>query len=250
MKNPTRVEKKMKRRKRFFRFILILLLFSLMMVIVLKTDIFVINDIKVMGNNNISKDILIKASTINIGENIFKISTRSGENNIKKLPYTKEINIIRKFPKGIIIEIIERKEIAQIKDISSFILIDSEGHILDVKDAQKENLPTILGLKIENKDSVDNVFSKIKSNLNVEFISEGYKIGLLQKMKEVDMANNNNINITLNDGIGVAFGTHDNVIYKLNFLDEILKDIKKDEVPCTMILMNKGENAIIVTEDQ
>lgn len=245
MKKPTRVEKKMKRRRNFFRFILSLSLISLLMVFALKTDFFVINDIKVIGNKNITKDILINASSINIGENIFKISTSSGEKSIKKLPYTKEINIMRKFPKGIAIEITERKEMVQIKDISSFILIDEEGQVLDIKDNNKENLPIIIGLKIKNKKPGNNIFSDIESRKKLDFIKEGYDIGLLQKIKEVDMVDNNNIKLTLIEDIGVAFGTLNNVKYKLDLLDEILRDIRKDQIPVKMILMNKGDNPII-----
>ena len=245
MKKPTRVEKKMKRRRNFFRFILSLILISLLIVFALKTDFFVINDIKVIGNKNITKDTLINASSINIGENIFKISINSAERNIKKLPYTKEINIMRKFPKGIVMEITERKEMAQIKDISSFILIDEEGQVLDIKDNNKENLPIIIGLKIKNKKPGNNIFSDIDSKKRLDFIKEGYDLGLLEKIKEVDMADNNNINLTLIEDIGVAFGTLDNVKYKLDLLDEILRDIRKDQIPVKMILMNKGDNPII-----
>lgn len=245
MKKPTRVEKKMKRRRNFFRFILSLILISLLIVFALKTDFFVINDIKVIGNKNITKDTLINASSINIGENIFKISISSAEKSIKKLPYTKEINIMRKFPKGIAIEIVERKEMAQIKDISSFILIDEEGQVLDIKDNNKENLPIIIGLKINNKKPGNNIFSDIDSKKKLDFIKGGYDLGLLQKIKEVDMADNNNINLTLIEDIGVAFGTLDNVKYKLDLLNEILRDIRKDQIPVKMILMNKGDNPII-----
>lgn len=245
MEKTTRVQKKIKRRRNFFRFILSLILTSLLMIFALKTDFFVINDIKVIGNKNITKDILIKASDINIGENIFKISIRSGEKNIKKLSYTKEINIMRKFPKSIAIEIIERKEMAQIKDISSFIFIDEEGQVLDIKDNNKENLPIIIGLKIKNKKPGNNIFSDIDSKKKLDFIKVGYDIGLLQKIKKVDMADNNNIKLTLIDDIGVAFGTLDNVKYKLDLLDEILNDLRKDQIPVKMILMDKGDNPII-----
>ena len=57
MKKPTRFEKKMKRRKDFFKFILSLILVSLLMVFGLKSDFFIINDIKVIGNNNIKKEL-------------------------------------------------------------------------------------------------------------------------------------------------------------------------------------------------
>ena len=134
MKKLTRVERKMKRRRNFFKFILLLLLMALGGVLALKTNFFIIDKIEIIGNNKIPKEDLITASSINVGENIFKISIKSGEENIKKIPYTKEIRIKRKFPKKITMEILERKEIAQVKDISSFLIIDKEGNILSLKD--------------------------------------------------------------------------------------------------------------------
>lgn len=249
MRKISRVEKKMKRRRMFFRILLIISLISIMFVLALNTDIFIIDNIKVVGNNKISKDIIINASSINTGENIFKISTRTGRKTIEKLPYVKEAKIKRKFPKGILIEIKERKEIAQIKEISSYGFIDIDGYILDIVDVQNDKLPLILGFNIENKKAGDNLFSEIEFKNKVEFISEGNSIKILQKMKEIDMVDNNNVNILLNNSIPVAFGTLDDVKYKLNLLNEILKDIEKKQIPCKMILMNKGENPVIVLNE-
>lgn len=249
MKKLTKLKRKMKRRRNFFRFLLLLFLISLGIVLALKTDFFIIDNIKVVGNNKIEEDMLIETSSIKVGENIFKISIKSGEENIRKLPYTKEIKISRKFPRTINMEIVERKEIAQIKSISSFLLVDNEGNVLDLKDAESESLPIIIGLQIDKKSHGDNVFSEIESESEVQFISEGLDIGLLKKMEKIDMENNGDVKITLTNGISIAFGTLDNVIYKLNLLDGVLNRIKKEEIPCTMIFMNKGENPIIVIEE-
>lgn len=249
MRKISRVEKKMKRRRMFFRLLLIIFLIFIMFVLALNTDIFIIDNIKVLGNNKISKDIIINASSINTGENIFKISTRTSKKTIENLPYVKEAEIKRKFPKGILIEIIERKEIVQIKEISSYGFIDIDGYILDIVDIQNDQLPLLLGFNIGNKKAGDNLFSQIEFEQKKEFISEGNSIKILQKMKEIDMADNNNVNILLNNSIPVAFGTLDDVKYKLNLLNEILIDIEKKQIPCKMILMNKGENPIIVLNE-
>lgn len=249
MRKLTRVERKMKRRRNFFKFILLLLLISLGGVLALKTNIFIIGKIEIIGNNKILKEDLIRSSSINIGENIFKISIKLGEENIRKLPYTKEIKIKRKFPRRISMEITERKEIAQVKDISSFLIIDNEGNILDLKDDENENLPMIIGLEIDNKILGDNIFSDMEFDLKVEFIKEGYDIGLLNQIKQIDMENIDSINIKTYDDINIAFGNLNNVRYKLNLLDSTLDYIKDEEISCTMILMDKGENPIIVTDE-
>lgn len=249
MRKISRVEKKMKRRRWFFRLLLLVSLIFIMFVLAINTDIFIINNIKVLGNNKISKDIIINASSINIGENIFKISTRASEKTIENLSYIKEAKIKRKLPKAIIMEIIERKEIFQIKEISSYVFIDIDGYILDIVDNQNENLPFFIGFNIDNKDPGDNIFAEIELEQKVEFILEGQSIKILQKMKEINMVDYNNVNILLNDGIPVAFGTLDDVKYKLNLLNEILLDIEKKQISCKMILMNKGDNPIIVLNE-
>lgn len=250
MKKLSRVEKKMRRRRFFFRFLLLISLVTLLFALALNSSFFVIDNIKVLGNNKILKDNIIGASSINIGENIFKISTKAAKQNLRKLPYVKEVKIKRKLPKGIIIDIVERKEIVQLQEISSFILLDDEGYILNIVDTKEEKIPLLLGMKADNKKPGDNIFSTSKSKESIEFIKEGHVIGLLLRMKEIDMVDNNNVKIILNDSITVAFGTLDNVKYKVNLLNEVLKDVEKKQLPCKMILMNRGDNPIIVLEEE
>ncbi len=250
MKKLSRVEKKMRRRRFIFRFLLLISLILLICVLALNSDFFVINNIKVIGNNKILKDNIISASSINLGENIFKISKKTAKDNLKKLPYVKEVKVKRKFPKEIIIDIKERKEIIQIREISSYMFIDIDGYILDIVDTQNEKLPLFIGYKIEDIKPGDNLFTKSESKESIEFISEGHALGILSKMKEIDMEDNNNINIRLNNGISVAFGTLDNVKYKLNYLNEILKNIDREQIPCKMILMDRGDNPIVVLDEE
>lgn len=249
MNKITRVEKKMKRRRNFFKFLLLLILITLGIVLIIKTDLFIIDNIKVLGNNKIQKEDLIKTGSINIGENIFKISIKSAEGNIEKIPFVKKIKIKRSYPRTITMEVLERKEIAQVKDISSFLIIDDEGNILDLKDDENENLPTIIGLEIDNKLPGDNIFSEVEIGLKVEFIQVANSIELLSKIRQIDMGNIDSMSIKLFDDINIAFGNLNNVRYKLNLLDSTLKYIEAEDISCTMILMDKGENPIIVTDE-
>ncbi|WMM23354.1 FtsQ-type POTRA domain-containing protein [Tissierella sp. MB52-C2] len=249
MQKLSRVEKKMRRRRFFFRFLLLIILIVSMSVLALNSDFFAINNIKVTGNSKLTKDNIISASSIKLGENIFKISTKLGNENLEKLSYVKDVKIKRKFPREIIINITERKEIIQIKEISSFILVDIEGYILDIVDTENDKLPQLRGLNTEYEKIGDNIFSLEKDNMGIELIKEGQAAKLLSKFKEINMENIGDVNIKLFNGITVAFGALDNVKYKLGLLDTILKDIEKNQRPCTMIVMNKGENPFIVVDD-
>ncbi|HEY8361509.1 MAG TPA: FtsQ-type POTRA domain-containing protein [Tissierellaceae bacterium] len=250
MRKISRVERKMRRKRVFFRILLLGVVISLFIILAFNADIFSIKEIDVMGNNKLSKDNIKLGSSISIGENIFKVSTRDGERNLKNLAYIKDVNIKRKLPNKILIEVAERKEVAQIKNISSYAIIDEEGFILDIKNDESENLPLINGLNIDDKKIGENINDTNSIKETFEFISVGHALGLLQKMKEIDMADNDNINITLNNGILIAFGSINNVKYKLNLLNEVIKDINNKGLSCKMILMNKGDNPIIVLNEE
>lgn len=250
MRKVSRVERKMRRRRLFLKIFLLSLIVCFLAILALNTNLFVIDNIEVIGNNKLSKEAIIIGSSINIGDNIFKISTRDGEENLLNLAYVKDVNIRRKLPKKILIEVVERKEILQVKNMSSLALIDDEGYILDIISDRIDNLPLINGLNIENKKIGENINVIEDIKLSFEFLKEGHALGLLHRMKEIDMADNDNINIELNNGILIAFGTINNVKYKLNLLNEILKDINKKGLSCKMILMNRGENPIIVLNEE
>lgn len=246
----SRVERKMRRRRAFFRFLLLIFTIFIIVSLGLNTNLFLIDNIKVIGNNKVSKDSIIKGSTINIGENQFKISKKAGEKSLLNLPYIKDVKIKRKFPKGIIIEVVERKEIAQFKSISSYIIFDIEGYILEIRDSEDEKLPLLIGFDVVNKSPGDNIFLDAEESDVLDFISEGHAIGLLRKIKSINLEDIDNINIALFDGIPVDFGSLNNVKYKLNLLNEILIDIEKKGISCKMIIMNKGENPIIVLNQE
>lgn len=248
MKKITRVERKRRRKRFFLRLILLIAIISISVSYSFKSGIFNIDTINVNGNNKLSKESLINISGIIKGENIFKIRTSDGEKEIKQLPYIKSVEIKRKIPRTININIVERIEIIQMKAISTYMLIDNEGFILEFIDTKNDNLPTLIGFDINNVLPGDNIFSNDNGKYLDELLSVDNHI-ILGKISEIIYESNDNINIILNNGISVAFGPLDNVKYKLRLLNEILIDIEKKQLVVKMIIMNKGENPILVTDN-
>jgi cell division protein FtsQ len=249
MKKPTRVERKRRRNRIMFRLVLMLSLIVFGISYVFKSEFFNIEKVNVNGNNILSDDIIIKASSINIGENIFKISKSDVFDNIESLPYIKEVNMKRKLPDIINIDIIERKPIIQLKMLSSYIILDNEGFVLEVADKKIDKLPSFVGFAIEEQEPGKNISSTDTGVKIMEFFNEDELIPIIYQMNAVNLDTYEEINIVLNNGISVAFGPLDNVKYKLRLLDKILKDIDKKQLKCNMIIMNKGENPILVLDN-
>ncbi|HSH36644.1 cell division protein FtsQ/DivIB [Schnuerera sp.] len=251
MKKKKKSKRRIQKRKRILRFLLFILTVILIYLFAFKTDFFNIRSIKVVGNKNVSYEQIIKASMCNRGENIFKISKKKGKESLERLPYVKEARIKRNMPKEIIIDIEERQEIVIIPYIGSFLYIDNEGYILKVEEKiEKVELPQIFGLELDDFQPGINLFSSLDRDDIETFVTYSEKSSLLSLMKYINFTDINNTMIELKDGIKVAFGPLDNVKYKLSFLIKILDDIEKKDLNVKQILLNKGDNPIVVTDDR
>jgi cell division protein FtsQ len=249
MKKPTRVERKRRRKAIFFRLILILALASFLVVYAFKSDYFNIAIINLEGNDSLEKEFIINASGISLGENILRIKTSSAEKEIESLPYVKNVIVKRKLPKTINISVKERVAVIQLKALSSYILIDNEGYVLDIVEDENVHLPVFIGFNINEVQPGSNIILNEEGRLLEDFFNDDEINYIVNKISEINYLDKDNVNINLNNGIGVAFGPLYNVKYKLRLLDKILLDIENKQIPCKMIIMNKGENPIIVTNN-
>lgn len=252
MGKKERIDKRIKRKRRKIVFIILLLLFGIFLVVSFKTTFFNISNIEVIGNKKISNDKVIKASGNPMRENIFKVSSGEIEKNLKKHPYVKEAVVKRRLPNKLIIEIEERNEKFIISHGGSNVYLDVDGIVLKI-DSEPNNKLTILkganidkpdvGYKItsENEEFVDNILG---------FIDISNKTNLLNEINTIDVSNGDNIIMELKDGVLVDFGPLNNVEYKLRYIKEILNDLNVKDIPCRYIYLNKGENPIVVTDNE
>lgn len=238
-----------KKRKSCLKFILFILTFGIMYLFVFNTNFFHIEKIQIVGNEKMSYGEILNASTYTKGENIFKISKKQGEKNLNKLPYIKEAKVKRKLPKSLIIQVEEREEVAIVPYIGAFIYIDEEGNVLSIKEKKAQSeLPQIFGIELVDVVPGENLFGDDRQAYK-EFLKLSKQMDLLKLIKYINFSDDNNINIELIDGIKVAFGPLDNVKYKLSFLYEILKDLNRKEITAKQIILNKGDNPVVVIDD-
>ena len=153
-------------------------------------------------------------------------------------------------PRTIVFNIEERVGVLQTRIGPTMFLVDIEGYVLEELEEADSGLPNIIGFDLSSISIGDNIFSGNDHSDIINFIIESKESKLLGNSSKIDMTLLEDINIELNNGISVAFGTLDNVKYKLRLLNEILKDIEIKQIQCKMIIMNKGDNPILVIDDK
>lgn len=248
----SKIDRKIKKRNNRLIFFIIILLTSTFFILYTKTSFFHISSVEVNGNIKITDEKLVLASGIIIDENIFKINLKMVKENILLHPYVKNAVVKRKLPNKILIEIEERNEIAIINYLGSYIYIDEEGVILNIlSEKSDEEIIEIAGIEILNPQigsKLEFANEEIRPRL-FEFINSSKVLGLWKFFSKVTIDEEQNVAIQLENGGIVAFGTLDDVKYKLNFLISILKELETKNQRYRTIHLDKGNNAIIIKDN-
>ncbi|MBS4540084.1 FtsQ-type POTRA domain-containing protein [Clostridium sp. D2Q-11] len=249
MGRESRVDRKVKKKKRLTLLILSLLLLAILFIIVLtQTTFFHIKNIDIEGNNVLNDEKVLLASGLNIGENVFKIDIDTAENNLLRHPYIKDVEINRRFPDRVNVELKERKETLVYNNNGTYIYIDNEGYVLNILSELKEKQLPIL-------KSDEKIIVKTSEKINFEKFAPIKKIlqmlNLCNKNKysfviQSIVQKEDDITLVLNSGTNIAFGRLNDIEYKLRLIDEIVNDLQKKEILAKEIHLNKGKNPIIV----
>lgn len=226
-----------------FKYVVLLFILCIFTAFFLSSNFFHIKFMVVNGNNNVTREEIIKLSSIYYEENIFRINKKNSMKSIFQNPYVKMIKIRRVIPNKVVIDIIEREVMAYVPYVGSYLNIDEEGMILEINPAIKRpDLPVIKGLKFETFKVGEylNIENKEQFSTTILLIKEIKNAGMLNLVSEIDVADLSNIKLKIKDGIKVNLGGADNMNYKINFAKSIVEDIKKQNLKGTIEMSHKG----------
>lgn len=103
-----KVERKIKRRKRFIKFCLFIIVIGISITIMLKSNYFVVDKIEINNNKYVKKEEIIALCDVK-GKNIFLLRKDNISEKIKNNPYIEKVNIKKKLPSTIIINVQEKR---------------------------------------------------------------------------------------------------------------------------------------------
>ena len=236
-KKITRQEKKRKKRIKKIKFFLkIFLLIGIIaggITFALTSPIFNIKDISVENNVTIPSDTIISLSGLKTGENIFKFYKANIIEQIKENPYVENVEIHRKFPSTVQINITERVATYSIEYMGKYAYINSQGYILEISEDSK-GMPIIQGVTT-NEDDIkpgnrlnNEDLKRLEQVIRIMDASKG--AGLDTQVTSIDISDENEYSIYLNEEKKrVYLGDGSNLSNKMLYVQAIVEQEKGKE---------------------
>lgn len=240
-------KRKKRRALRIFLKVFLLLLISCAAMAVyfgLTHDLFKIDYISVKGNVHNDKDIIILKSGVNVGDNIFLTRASKIEKNLKENPTIESVKVTKDYPNILNIEVKENYVSAYINASNGITTIDNSGKIKQVGAGNSETSGIQIKGLADSKNTVGEDFSKdvLKVKLLLEILTKDY----YNDVSTIDFSNDKEIIIEMKDSLKITFGDLNDYAKKTKVIDVMLKKIKSDAINASELILNVGNNPIIV----
>ena len=182
--NKKKQVKSKKKRKIIFKFIKWLTLVGIVIggiVFALLSPIFNIQDVIVYGNSKVSSETIVSLSGLSIEQNIFSFRTSSVVNGIKQNAYIDTVNVSRKLPNKVELNVEERVATYMLTYGNAYVYLNNQGYILEIT-SEKGSYPIITGYETPVEDIVEG--NRLCTN-DLEKLNDVLKI-----MEEISSAGN------------------------------------------------------------
>ncbi|MCD8037218.1 MAG: FtsQ-type POTRA domain-containing protein [Clostridiales bacterium] len=218
--------KKQRSKFRLKNVILTLLVIAGAVVILLASPVFSVNNIEINELNYFTTDEICSMIGLSVGDNGVFFNKTKAEKTLANDKYISSAEITFKMPDTMIITVDENKIYGYISYLNSYLYIDKDGRVIDIKTETEENLPIIEGLKfstftqgeiipVENEDafSAALIISRAMSKYDV-----------LDKDVTINVADEDNIYAYV-DNIKVLLGDTTRMEEKIKTMAEAILEI-------------------------
>jgi len=101
----------------------------------LNSPFFSVKSVQVLGCARVHPDEVVAASGISEGSNIFSVALGEAAERVAAIPWVQSATCMRRFPSTIEISVVERKPAAVTPHHNSFVVLDSEGWAIEIRNA-------------------------------------------------------------------------------------------------------------------
>lgn len=228
-KKQAQILKKKKKIKRIVKWTTLSLIIIGGIIFALVSPIFNIKDIQVYNNEQISTETIISLSQLKIGQNIFKFSVNKVKNEIKTNPYIENVQIKRKIPNRIEINVEERQKKYNVQFLNGFAYINNQGYILEISEQKAEGLPVIQGISTEveqiaegNRLNTEDL-EKLGTVIQIMNICKNYELD--SKISSIDITSKTNYIIYMEEEKkAIYLGDESNLSNKMLYVPAILAE--------------------------
>lgn len=191
----------------------------------LHSPVFNISNIEVIGNKYLAQDKILELSQISKGTNLFKINKKNIKENIAVQPLVKNVQITRKLPSTLVINVIEHKPVGLVVCEDGFIQVSEIGTFLSLsRQIGDYKLPVISGINMEYIPGPGQAIENQGLSVALSILKK-IDSSLLESLVEINVQDTKHILAYTLHGIEIKLGSQNDMENKLIKLQEILNDI-------------------------
>lgn len=174
------------------KIVLMVVAFLFVIVFVFVSGSFNVVEIVVENNDLLSSEQIISFSRIEKGTNIFAISKKNIQANLKENPYINEVKIKRMLPNKLKLIIDERSVDYVLQLANSYIYVNRQGYVLEIS-SEKPNVLVLVGLTTDLSNIKENdrlIEADLqKMNAVMKIMETATNSGLASSITKVDVSN-------------------------------------------------------------
>ena len=141
-------KRKKRRKKNYLLRVGIIVAIIVAAVLLMHINHFDVIGVAVGGNHELTSEEVIELSGIEIGKSVFDVHPFLVERRLEKNLYIEEAQVNRKLPNAIEIIITEKQPAAQFKNKKKYIVIDSDGKVMNISKSRKD-VTLVKGIHVE-----------------------------------------------------------------------------------------------------
>lgn len=166
-------ERRRKRQKQIQYTIFGVLLFVIIIFLLyMFTPISKISNVKIVGNDNVSKSKIEQYINVKSDSRMYTYSTRKAENSLKKHELIKDAEVRKHFPNKMTVKVTEYKIVGLVKKKDDYVPILENGKQLDsYSGTSTDDGPILDGFKKEKQEKIIQALAKMPANVR-SMISE------------------------------------------------------------------------------
>lgn len=229
-KYPNRQIKNIRQKQNMQKYTIAALLLVLAGAAFLFSPVFSIQNIRAEHATQFSTTQLCEKIGLSQGDNAVLFSRTRAEHILEQEPYIEKARIVWEFPNTYVISLTERKVRAYIPYMGSYLYIDEDGRVLDVKNTYVDGLPLVKGLlftEFQKGDvlAVDNQ-EALEVVLHISQMIQKY--ALTEMVVEIDVSDITQIDAQVNR-VRVHLGKMENMDQKIRNMAAIMQTIPKED---------------------
>lgn len=232
-KKQRQILKKKKRIKLMLKFTALLIIIIAGIIFALVSPIFNIKEIDVSNNEQIKTETIVSLSQLNLGQNIFKFNKNKVNKNIKTNAYIESVEIKRKLPNKVQIQIEERKQEYNVEFLNGYAYINNQGYILQISE-EKQALPTIQGISTPDEQIVEGNrlnsedLEKLEVIIQIMNICKNYELD--NKVTNIDISTKDEYTLYLEEEKKTIYlGDKSNLSNKMLYVQVIIEENRGKE---------------------